>query len=92
MSASLTLARWICVLPSDDQNVVRLAIEPLQGASVTAKRVRLTARGLRGLPVIEADMQRLVQAIRNVVLNAVKFTPDGGRIDIIGTGFQYPDG
>ncbi|KAB2860808.1 MAG: HAMP domain-containing histidine kinase, partial [Anaerolineae bacterium] len=66
------------------ENVVRLAIEPLQ-ESIRNRKQSLTARGLRGLPVIEADMQRLVQAIRNVVLNAVKFTPDGGRIDIIGS-------
>lgn len=66
------------------ENVVRLAIEPLQ-ESIRNRKQSLTARGLRGLPQIEADMQRLVQAIRNVVLNAVKFTPDGGRIEVIGT-------
>lgn len=65
------------------ENVVRLAIEPLQ-ESIRNRKQSLTARGLRGLPTLEADMQRLVQAIRNVVLNAVKFTPDGGRIEIIG--------
>lgn len=65
------------------ENVVRLAIEPLQ-ESIRNRKQSLTARGLRGLPAINADMQRLVQAIRNVVLNAVKYTPDGGRIDIVG--------
>ncbi|NDJ84691.1 MAG: GAF domain-containing protein [Chloroflexi bacterium] len=65
------------------ENVVRMAIEPLQ-ESIRNRRQSLTARGLRGLPPIQADMQRLVQAIRNVVLNAVKFTPDSGRIEITG--------
>lgn len=65
------------------ESAVRLAVEPLQ-ESIRNRKQSLTARGLRGLPAIEADMQRLVQAVRNIVLNAVKFTPDGGRIDIIG--------
>src|SRR5262249_21311418 len=63
------------------ENVLRLAIEPLT-ESVKQRKLTLVARGLRGLPPIEADMQRLVQAFRNVVTNAIKYTPDGGRIDI----------
>lgn len=66
------------------ENVVRLSIEPLT-ESIRNRKQSVTARGLRGLPEIEADMQRLVQAVQNVVLNAVKFTPDGGRIDINGS-------
>jgi signal transduction histidine kinase len=63
------------------ESVLRLAIEPLT-ESVKQRKLTLVARGLRGLPPIEADMQRLVQAFRNVVTNAIKYTPDGGRIDI----------
>ncbi len=63
------------------ESVLRLAIEPLT-ESVKQRKLTLVARGLRGLPPIQADMQRLVQAFRNVVTNAIKYTPDGGRIDI----------
>ncbi|MBC7814619.1 MAG: HAMP domain-containing histidine kinase [Burkholderiales bacterium] len=63
------------------ESVLRMAIEPLTDA-IKQRKLTLSARGLRGLPPIQADMQRLVQAFRNVVLNAIKFTPDGGRIEI----------
>ncbi len=64
--------------------VIRMAVEPLTDA-IKQRKLTLSARGLRGLPLIEADMQRLVQAFRNIVVNAIKFTPDGGRIEITGT-------
>jgi signal transduction histidine kinase len=66
------------------ESVMRSAIEPLQDA-IKQRKLMLSARGLRDLPPIQADMQRLVQAFRNIVLNAIKYTPDGGRIDITGT-------
>lgn len=63
------------------ESVLRMAIEPLTDP-IKQRKLTLSARGLRGLPPIEADMQRLVQAFRNIITNAIKFTPDGGRIDI----------
>lgn len=65
------------------ESAMRMAIEPLTDA-VRQRKITLSARGLKGLPPIQADMQRLVQAFRNVLVNAIKFTPDGGRIEITG--------
>lgn len=73
--------------PTTIENVVRLAIEPLAD-SIKQRKLQLTAKKLKDLPPIEADMQRLVQAFRNIVLNAIKYTPDGGRIDITAHGQQ----
>lgn len=60
--------------------VLKQAVEPLTD-EIRQRRLNLTARW-KGLPVIQADEQRLVQAFRNVVVNAIKFTPDGGHIEI----------
>ncbi len=40
--------------------------------------------GLDGLPMVLGDSKRLYQAFWNVITNAVKYTPDGGRITIKG--------
>ncbi len=63
------------------ESVVRMAVEPLTDA-IKQRKLTLSARGLKGLPPIEADLQRLVQAFRNVAVNAIKFTPDKGRIEV----------
>lgn len=66
------------------ETVIRTAIEPL-AESINQRKLHLTARGLRALPTIQGDQQRLTQAFRNLVVNAIKYTPDGGRIEIEGS-------
>ena len=43
---------------------------------------RLTCRLEPDLPLITADRSRLEQVMMNVIGNAIKYTPDGGHIDI----------
>ncbi len=54
-------------------------------ASALAERhLTLQLDGLDSLPVIQADPDMLYKALYSVVINAIKFTPDGGAIAIVG--------
>lgn len=63
------------------ETVVRMTIEPLKEA-LEQRKISVERSGFAGLPHIQADMQRLVQAFKNILLNAIKFTPDGGKVSI----------
>ena len=52
------------------------------GPLVEAKRITVEAKIGEALPMIKMDNERILQALRNLIGNAVKFTPDGGRVAI----------
>ncbi len=63
------------------ETVLRMGVEPLMRSMIN--------RGLKyelhvpdNLPTIQADFKRLAQALRNILGNAVKYTPDGGSITV----------
>ena len=65
------------------ETIIRLALEPMQEA-LKQRKIVVEQADLSGLPHIQADMQRMVQAFRNILQNAIKFTPDSGTIHIRG--------
>jgi len=71
--------------------VVRTAMEPLEKA-VRERRIRLTAEGFENLPPIILDFNRMVQALSNLIGNAVKYTPDQGSVSISATIPRTADG
>ena len=64
--------------------IIKLALEPLAQA-VKERRITVEICDLEVLPSIYADFKRLVQAFQNLIGNAVKYTPDHGKIAIDAT-------
>jgi PAS domain S-box-containing protein len=65
----------------DAHVLVRDAIE-IANSSIAAKKIKLSARLNAEEHYIQADSIRIQQVFWNLINNAVKFTPPGGRIDI----------
>jgi len=70
--------------------VIRMAREPYDEGMAQRKQ-KLVVEGLEGLPPVPGDLQRLCQAFGNIIVNCIKYTPDGGQITITGRSFQSLD-
>jgi two-component system phosphate regulon sensor histidine kinase PhoR len=69
--------------------VADVVMPPLERLYPQAERadLRLTADLAPDLPLVLADVERVQQVVTNLVHNAIKFTPSGGRIQVSGRRF-----
>ncbi len=49
---------------------------------VEAKKIGLNTKVDEGLPAVKIDREKILQVLRNLIGNAVKFTPEGGQVRV----------
>ena len=63
--------------------IVAKAKKPFESA-LEERNLDLTTEGLEDLPNIQGDSELLHKVFYHVIMNAIKYTPDGGKIVIMG--------
>jgi signal transduction histidine kinase len=61
-------------------------------AALKERRLEFTAEGVDQLPFILGDSDLLYKAFYHLIMNAIKFTPDGGQIAVTGRVVKGDDG
>lgn len=69
------------LVPASIAGVLEAAVDAVR-PEAHAKRVPITTRVDQGIPPLMIDPERLQQVVTNVLANAVKFSPNGGMVQV----------
>jgi signal transduction histidine kinase/uncharacterized protein YigA (DUF484 family) len=67
--------------PVEPKDVIDAAVRNVE-AEIARKKLTLTVNLAVPFPQILADRERLVQVFNNLLMNGIKFTPDGGSLTV----------
>lgn len=70
--------------------LMRAVLEELEKA-IAERSITLEVGDLTALPPIEVDLEAVHKVFYHIIINAIKFTPDGGRIHLTGRHLQEDD-
>lgn len=74
------------IIPDDVQvGLIMLRVQKTFQAALEERRITLRTDGLDALPLIQADPDLLHKVFYHLVINAIKYTPDGGCISVGGS-------
>jgi signal transduction histidine kinase len=80
--AAIRAGRLAIVRASHAPSAILAELDELVGPIARERGMAFEARAAADLPEIECDAERVVQALSNLVVNAVKVTPSRGAIEV----------
>ena len=72
---------------SDIFSLIKRAVREIEPLA-EAKNITVTIDADQGLPFIRVDNERMLQVLRNLIGNAVKFTPKDGKVRVLVKNFE----